>query len=366
MAQLCSLAMLMLMLGMQSHALAEKASGAQLITEEWKRTEQTVRKFMRTHTGNDPDQDGMDELKRTNPDAFAIVQALMTKRSLGLLNPMHPMSKKQSTAAAEDDSSTDGSQSGPSMALEASAATTSVYSAPHPHRDWLNWRPAESAASDDAMVSSVLGEVADLKSTATQPAMPPSQEHLAVLSNSRTTSSSVMDASSAEAGTTQQTAGAAQHASGMPSFDWGNPYSENTVNNAAAAIAPASLSPPSPPVASMTEENSYLKGLDLRSSGNSGSSVSKADDGPNKLTSFSWSTALVQKHSEPVAAYVSSPYETPDDKASLAMGWGSLGNWLGNSGGSKQPAGSPALVQQQEEKPLSPAAPVNKYLADLK
>merc|ERR1719247_1343111 len=47
-----------------------------------------AREWLRTH--EDPDQAGMDELKRTNPDAFAIVQALITKKSLGLLNPKHP------------------------------------------------------------------------------------------------------------------------------------------------------------------------------------------------------------------------------------------------------------------------------------
>merc|ERR1719463_470810 len=47
-----------------------------------------AREWLRTH--EDPDQAGMEELKQTNPDAYAIVQALMTKKSLGLLNPRHP------------------------------------------------------------------------------------------------------------------------------------------------------------------------------------------------------------------------------------------------------------------------------------
>merc|ERR1719428_2053335 len=47
-----------------------------------------AREWLRTH--EDPDQAGMDELRQTNPDAYAIVQALITKKSLGLLNPRHP------------------------------------------------------------------------------------------------------------------------------------------------------------------------------------------------------------------------------------------------------------------------------------
>merc|ERR1719440_328290 len=47
-----------------------------------------AREWLRTH--EDPDEAGMEELKTTNPDAYAIVQALITKKSLGLLNPKHP------------------------------------------------------------------------------------------------------------------------------------------------------------------------------------------------------------------------------------------------------------------------------------
>merc|ERR1719316_2010297 len=47
-----------------------------------------AREWLRTH--EDPDQAGMEELRTTNPDAYAIVQALITKKSLGLLNPKHP------------------------------------------------------------------------------------------------------------------------------------------------------------------------------------------------------------------------------------------------------------------------------------
>merc|ERR1719265_2553463 len=49
-----------------------------------------ARSWLASHGYTDPDQAGMDELRQTNPDAFAIVQALITKKSLGLLNPRHP------------------------------------------------------------------------------------------------------------------------------------------------------------------------------------------------------------------------------------------------------------------------------------
>merc|ERR1719262_1674155 len=49
-----------------------------------------AREWLKTYSGEDPDQAGMEELRQTNPDAYAIVQALITKKSLGLLNPRRP------------------------------------------------------------------------------------------------------------------------------------------------------------------------------------------------------------------------------------------------------------------------------------
>lgn len=72
-----------------------------------------------TSAMKDPDE--LAELKQENPGAYAIVKALLTKRSLGLLNPAHPSSS----------SMTSSSSSGQ-------------------HRDWLHWKPAdESQLVDD-------------------------------------------------------------------------------------------------------------------------------------------------------------------------------------------------------------------------
>jgi len=71
-----------------------------------------------TSAMKDPDE--LAELKQENPGAYAIVKALLTKRSLGLLNPAHPSSS--------------------SMASSLSGQ----------HRDWLHWKPAdESKLVDD-------------------------------------------------------------------------------------------------------------------------------------------------------------------------------------------------------------------------
>merc|ERR1719316_527087 len=54
--------------------------------------------WLKTH---DPsgDEAGMNDLKQSDPNAFAIVQALLTKQSLGLLDPTHPTVKFGSTVA---------------------------------------------------------------------------------------------------------------------------------------------------------------------------------------------------------------------------------------------------------------------------
>merc|ERR1719235_2009991 len=51
--------------------------------------EHRAQEFLR-NVGDDPDKQGLDELRATNPDAYAIVNALLTKRSLGMLNMRHP------------------------------------------------------------------------------------------------------------------------------------------------------------------------------------------------------------------------------------------------------------------------------------
>lgn len=93
--------------------------------------------WMRMH--QQPSQDELDELKNKDPNSYAIVKALLAKQSMGLLNMRHPSSQRASVS--DDDQSS-------SMA------------APEPHssKNWLSWRPP----SDDAAVSSVLGQVAGL------------------------------------------------------------------------------------------------------------------------------------------------------------------------------------------------------------
>jgi len=102
----------------------------------------TARAWLRDHTGQ-PDE--LAELKGTNPEAYAIVKALLTKRALGLLDPKHPSA-----------SFTPAARTAP-----AAMPQDEVHAAPMPH-DWLHWKPQESAVDDDMTVKSVLGTVGDI------------------------------------------------------------------------------------------------------------------------------------------------------------------------------------------------------------
>jgi len=106
-------------------------------------------------------------LKGANPEAFAIVQALLTKRSLGLLDPKHP------TASMVAPRKEDAVERGPEAFANLAAPTSHIRAAepaaapqvelPYAnvkatHHDWLNWKP-QAAGADDAMVANALSMV---------------------------------------------------------------------------------------------------------------------------------------------------------------------------------------------------------------
>lgn len=140
--------------------------------------EATARVWFQEHKA--PTGDELAELKAQNPTAYAIVKALLTKRSLGLLDPRHPSASFAAPPPKEiEDAHVAGADAFAKFAkpgemkvapavqsISSSAASqTAMYpevSAPQ-HHDWLNWRPQQSALDDDTMVKNVLGAVAELK-----------------------------------------------------------------------------------------------------------------------------------------------------------------------------------------------------------
>lgn len=132
--------------------LAPRAAGAAVSASAASRS--MANAWMRAHPSGD--EDGMAELKAQNPEAYAIVTALMTKRSLGLLDPKHP-SASFAAPAAED------VPTGAAAFARFASPSDAVAPAAASHHSWLNWKPQDSATDDDAMVQNVLGAVAELK-----------------------------------------------------------------------------------------------------------------------------------------------------------------------------------------------------------
>merc|ERR1719247_149454 len=96
-----------------------------------------ARDWLRAH--EDPDEAGMEELKSTNPDAYAIVQALITKKSLGLLNPKHPNAfGGYQEAPGKGVMSTEIVDPQPQVSLAAAVATQTQHSS---NQDFFNWKP---------------------------------------------------------------------------------------------------------------------------------------------------------------------------------------------------------------------------------
>jgi len=132
----------------QEASSADSAQSTAVQQAELKRVnfELTATFWLRSHGGT-PDE--LAELRQENPNAYAIVKALLTKRSLGLLDSKHPTA----SFANEDGSPVSHAQ----LALTAKKSVVNYAGAqPATHHDWFNWKGGEM--DDESMVENVLGE----------------------------------------------------------------------------------------------------------------------------------------------------------------------------------------------------------------
>jgi len=143
----CAIALVLLLFAPAAQAARQAVRSGEAAAKIW----------LKEHRA--PQGDELAELKAANPEAYAIVKALLTKRSLGLLNPKHPSASFAAPAAAQAEEALASSGS----SLTADAVYPEAASPPAQH-DWLHWKPKQSAIDDEAMVSNVLGAVAELKS----------------------------------------------------------------------------------------------------------------------------------------------------------------------------------------------------------
>jgi len=317
-----------------------------------------ARAWLREHPAAQTDE--LAELRSENPQAYALVKALLAKRSLGLLDPRHPSASfsTRSRPAGGADALAAGPAAFQGLAGPSHAATAAVYpevAAAPAHRDWLNWRPQQSAADDDAMVSNVLGAVAQLKAGG--------QDH----AEDREAAGQATVPGAADQSASQQEAPAKAVAPAVRE----NAYLKG-IDLGVAATAPQ------PPPAS--HENSYLKGIDLGTA--SPDAPRKAakllrEDSTDYLASFSWGDDEPRARATSAGGAVARPAagvsqveaaaapageaQRPEPTEQQPRHDNALLAWLsGNSAAhaSAAPAAPAAPVQPS-------AAPGNAYLSDL-
>lgn len=321
------------------------------------KAEVSARVWMLDHAN--PNTDELAELKVENPDAYALVKALLTKRSLGLLDPKHPTASFSAPAPQEEGSHPVGAAvyakfattekerqalAGAEPAYDTSTVEDEVVT-PAPssgNHDWLNWKPADSAASDDAMVQNVLGSVAGLVGKKVPaPAAPK-------------VSAGALDADEAAILSADDT----PKPEVKPVVQDPAPVEKNFL---AKAPEPPAPEPPAP----KPQTNSYLDGLDLTVDTKPDTpaptvqpvavdtpapvaavaAASSLSNGKSALDSFSFSDD--QEPTTTAAPKVQTPAPKPS----------ALGSWLG-------------MVQPHVQKaaaPVTTAAPAdaNPYLTDL-
>lgn len=320
------------------------------------KAEVSARVWMLDHA--DPNNDELSELKTENPDAYALVKALLTKRSLGLLDPKHPTASFSKPAPEEEGSHPVGAAvyakfattdkerqalAGAEPAYDTSTVEDEVVT-PAPSsgsHDWLNWKPADSAATDDQMVQNVLGSVAGLVGKKVPAPSAPSKVSAGALEADEASILSADDAPPAP-----------------------KPEAKPVVQEEPAPVQQNFLAKAPEP---KPQGNSYLDGLDLTADTKPDTpapavqqmavetpaapvaavaAASSLNNGKSALDSFSFSD------SEDTTTTAAPKAQTPAPKSSA------LGSWLG-------------MVQPHVQKAAAPvaaaAAPAdaNPYLTDL-
>jgi len=270
------------------------------ITAQASRTSATASARAKQWMTDNPDQAGLNDLKGSDPNAFAIVQALLAKQQLGLLDPKHPtanFAKKQGDDD-EQESAADIMRAAPTIDVGSGAMPVSEMAVSEPvHHTYSSgsmWNYKQHKTDeDDAMVQSVLGTVAQIAPVASS-----SSTH-SLLTSRRSTSStsdSAMNGDMAAFGFGGQHSMATSEAQddqrpapvaprrqsgssgfGMPTMEWGNRYAGTPQKDQPQpAAVPASMSQqtshlraaakpvaqPAPVVESMAS-NPYLSGIDF-------------------------------------------------------------------------------------------------------
>lgn len=315
-----------------------------------------ARTWLKVH--EDPNAGDLGELKAENPEAYAIVNALLTKRSLGLLDPKHPRAafagskveeNKPVGAAAFANLATPGELQGHAETPDAPQEEDQYADVPAQpvHHDWLSWKPQDSAMDDDAMVKNVLGQVTELAGSKNLRSKPANNSPLA----SEEASLSLGDDEAAQPQSSAASQPQAPSESPKLSTSQENSYWKSI--NVDNALTPTAESRPS--------ENSYLKGIDLSSDEVPARRPEAAAVEVRSISSKDASDDLSNFSFDDEAAQAKSTTQAPL-RTQAAARPSSLDAWLGMSRPLQTLAQKKTLVQKRTS---APAKMSNPYLVDL-
>lgn len=294
--------------------------------------------WLGSHANPSPDE--LDELKGENPEAYALVKALLTKRSLGLLDPKHPTAAFSASATpaplAADDQGPAAFAKFASQGSHIESAETVYPDAPATqHKDFFNWKPQQTGVDEDAEVQNVLGAVAAIAQPKSAPAAVAPTQNLRAVSIAKV--APVEDA--------KPVAAMGQENSYLKDIDFG-------------IKAPVAQAPRSAP-----EDNSYLKMSGLNEDDSAPKKTERLTQigAPKQdfLASFSWGDdSKPQAHHRSSLAVASSSVAT-QAKSTKGSANNNFMAWLDG----KNTAHSHAVVTAAA--PATTEQPKNAYMMDL-
>jgi len=303
-------------------------SGAQALAIERTSSQSFARSWLRSHAA--PQGDELAELRNENPDAYAIVKALLTKRSLGLLDPKHPSASFAAPPpSANQEEEPSGAAAFAKFAKPGEIKSAMVYSeapATSSH-DWMSWKPQDSAMDDESMVQNVLGAVAQLKGQVPAKAAP---KDTTAFSADEDALESDMPAPAAPAPVEQPVAAspaAQSDNSYLKDFDLGS-------------------QPVSAPKASAIQGNSYLRGAEMAPAAPAAPvDMTKGD----AMAGFSWDDSKAEQPTEaPKARLVQEQQATKKATTENV-----LSSWLD---------GAAPAAKKSQAKPTAAPASSNPYM----
>lgn len=309
-----------------------------------------------------PDEAGMNDLKASDPNAYAIVQALLTKKSLGLLDSNHPTAgfggaapkKRESFQEEAEEAGITKDEAVPEVSALATSSSVpypsvgSSSSQPYPevahHQDPWSYKAAPQ--DDDSLVNSVLGQAAAVEQ---QSAPADNSLSLSAMSKQEHQVAAPADPSPVEHARPSLATTASSFS--LPSTNWGNAYAGTSDRDSASAIeaqpepelslgavrnsylkqaAPASVEQPAATMPSTPLSNSYLSTVDLGLS-NPTADMSSSQKASHELemSSFhahmsSYRSSSSYRSNARYAAYASA--ETPTSASILSLRKQNLGN----------------------------------------